>query len=389
MWSYAFVALFTISHPLPGIVGIITSAIHTLSPTLYWRNNNYFLNSNVFIAAGITHQVTFTYFTGGFDSNILIWLGILPMLAGVVAGRRGALLWACITGLCVSVFLVLKLTGYECPVLISPTGKLLTQALILFGWIFISSIVIWVHVLLVEQHTSVIETSRQRIHNLVNILSHDISTPLSVIVVKLKQLGRSTLSTEQQSAVAKASRAADSVVQITESIRELRLTELGKKEITLSEVVVRDLISELKEMFLERMEQKNLKLNWSVASDIYSFRSSRSLLLNQILGNLLSNSIKFSDKDSEIRIRVSKVQNNIQFVLEDGGVGIPKDMREHLFEANLSRSSVGTYGEIGTGFGLPIVKSCVDRLGGKISFETQTSNEGPSGTKFKLLFSLV
>ena len=112
-------------------------------------------------------------------------------------------------------------------------------------------------------------------------------------------------------------------------------------------------------------------------------------MINQILGNLLSNSVKFSQKNSEIRMRVSKVNQSIQFVIEDSGVGIPRDMREHLFEANLSRSSLGTDGEVGTGFGLPIVKSCVERLGGKISFETQTSHEGPSGTKFKLIFALA
>ncbi len=389
MWSYAFVALFTISHPLPGIVGITASTIHLLSPLLYLRNNNYFANSNVFIGAGIAHQLTYTYFTGGFDSTVLIWLGILPMLSGVVAGRRGAILWACITGLSVFTFLILKLAGYEFPMLISENGKLMTQALILFGWIFISSLVIWVHVLLVEQNAEILETSRQRIQNLVNILSHDISTPLSVIVVKLNQLTRMPLSDEQQNAVAKANKAAERVVQITESIKELRLTELGKKEITFSEVIVRELIAELKEIFAERLEQKNMKLNWSVASDVYSFNSSRSLMTNQILGNLLSNSVKFSEKNSEIRIRVSKTNNHIQFVLEDSGVGIPRDMRDHLFEANLSRSSMGTNGEIGTGFGLPIVKSCVDRLGGKISFETQTGAEGPPGTKFKLLFSLT
>lgn len=389
MWSYAFVALFTIDHPMPGIVGIAASTIHLLSPMLYWRNNNYFANSNVFIAAGMAHQLTYTYFTGGFDSNILIWLGILPMLSGVVAGRRGAILWAFITGVSVSAFLLLKLSGYECPVLISSTGKLLTQALILFGWIFISSLVIWVHVLLVEQNAEMLETSRQRIQNLVNVLSHDISTPLSVIVVKLHQLLKTPLSNEQQLALAKANKAAERVVQITESIKELRLTEMGKKEITFSEVVVRDLIGELKEIFAEKLEQKNLKLNWSVSSDIYSFHSSRSLMINQILGNLLSNSVKFSQKNSEIRMRVSKVNQSIQFVIEDSGVGIPRDMREHLFEANLSRSSLGTDGEVGTGFGLPIVKSCVERLGGKISFETQTSHEGPSGTKFKLIFALA
>lgn len=388
MWSYAFVACFTISNPIPGIVGIIASSIHLLSPFLYLRNNNYMFNTNVMIGAGIIHQMTFAYFTGGFDSNVLIWLGILPMLAGVMAGRKGATLWAIVTTLSIFVFMLLKLSGYKFPFMISEMGLVVAQALILFGWVFIASIVIWVHIFLVEQNASMLEAAKQRTQNLVNVLSHDISTPLSVIIVKLNQLVKSPLNEAQLSATSKALKASERVQEITDSIKELRLTEMGKKEITYSEVIIRELILELKDMFSEKLEHKNLKFHWSAGSEVYSFYSSKSLLLHQILGNLLSNAVKFSERDNEIRLRVSRVENFIQFIIEDSGLGIPSDMRETVFEANLSRSSKGTDGEIGTGFGLPIVKGCVDRLGGKISFESRTASEGPSGTRFKLLFPI-
>ncbi len=388
MWSYAFVACFTISTPLPGIVGIIASSVHLLSPFLYLKNNNYMFNTNIMIGAGIIHQMTFAYFTGGFDSNVLIWLGILPMLAGVMAGRKGASLWAIITTLSIGVFMVLKLSGHKFPFMISEMGLVVAQSLILFGWIFIASIVIWVHIFLVEQNASMLETAKQRTQNLVNVLSHDISTPLSVIIVKLNQLVKSPLNEAQLSATTKALKASERVMEITDSIKELRLTEMGKKEITYSEVIIRELILELKDIFSEKFEHKNLKFHWSVGSEVYSFSSSKSLLLHQILGNLLSNAVKFSERGNEIRLRVSRVENFIQFIIEDSGLGIPSDMRETVFEASLSRSSMGTDGEIGTGFGLPIVKGCVDRLGGKISFETRTASEGPSGTRFKLLFPI-
>lgn len=389
MWAYAFVASFTISSPIPGIVGILASTVHLFSPFLYLKNNNYFANANVLIASGMIHQMTFAFFTGGFDSNILIWLGILPMLAGVMAGRKAALLWAGLTTLAVSTFLALKIAGYHFPFMISETGLMVSQALILFGWIFIASIVIWVHVLLVEKHAAMLEASRAGTQNLVNILSHDLSTPLSVILFKLHKLMRLPLEDSQLTDVDKAYKAAERIQQITDSIKELRLTDMGKKEVTYNEVIVRELVVELKEIFAEKLEHKNIKLNWSAGNDTHSFISSKSLLLHQVLGNLLSNAIKFSERNNEIRLRVSRVDNWIQFILEDSGQGIPRDMRETLFEASASRSLIGTDGEVGTGFGLPIVKGCVDMLGGKISFETQTASEGPSGTRFKLLFPLL
>lgn len=386
MWAYAILAYLTISHPLPGIVGIIASLVHLLTPLLYLKNNNYFLNSNIFIGAGILHQMTFSYFTGGFDSTVLIWLGILPMLSGVIAGRKGAINWALITTSSILVFLILKLNGFVFPNLISEQGLMWSQGLILFGWVFIATIVIWVHVLLVEKNASMLELSRQSTQNVVNILSHDISTPLSVILVKLRYLQQSDLDQNEKNAADKAYQASERLWQITESIKELRLNELGKRDITLIDINVRELLLELKDMFSEKLMQKNIRLNWSVAPELESFSSCRSLILNQILGNLLSNAIKFSPKNNEIRLRVSKVGNSIKFLLEDGGVGIPQEMREHLFDASFSRSLQGTEKEVGTGFGLPIVKGCVDRLGGQVSFETKTSDEGPSGTRFTLLF---
>lgn len=386
MWAYALVACLTMSSPVPGIVGIVASTTHLLSPLLYRRGNNYLLYSHIFIASGLAHQSTFAFYTGGFDSNILIWLGILPMIMGVTTGRRGAVMWALITSFVILMFLVLKLSGFIFPHAISENGQVISQGLILFGWVFLSTIIIWVHVLLAEQNSAKLEESRQRTQNLINVLSHDISTPLTVIAVKLNYLIKTPLSELQLNSALRAVKATERVIQITESIKELRLTELGKKEITYSEIDLRDMILDLKEIFADRLDQKNIRFNWSVSSEVYSFICSRSLLLNQILGNLLSNAIKFSAAGSEIRLRVSRVEGGLQFLLEDSGMGIPKDMRENIFEANLSRSCVGTNGEVGTGFGLPIVKGCVDRLNGKISFETKTSHEGPPGTRFKLIF---
>lgn len=386
MWAYAFVGLYTMTSPIPGIVGVLASLTHLLSPLLYRKSNNYFLFSNIFIASGLIHQSTFAFYTGGFDSNILIWLGILPMISGVTAGRRGAILWAFITSATVLGFFMLKFSGFHFPFAISEAGQVTSQALILFGWIFLSTVIIWVYVLLVEQNSTKLEDSRQRTQNLINVLSHDISTPLTVIAVKLNHLIKTPLSELQLNSAARAYKATERVIQITESIKELRLTELGKKEITYGDIDLREMILELKEIFADRLDQKNIRFNWSVSSEVYSFVSSRSLLLNQILGNLLSNAIKFSTPGTEIRLRISKVSGGIQFLIEDSGMGIPKDMRENIFEANLSRSCVGTNGEVGTGFGLPIVRGCVDRLNGKISFDTKTSHEGPPGTRFKLIF---
>lgn len=384
MWAYAIVAWVTISSPVPGIIGVIASIVHLLSPVFYRRGNDYFLYSNIFIASGLVHQGTFAFYTGGFDSNILIWLGILPMIAGITSGIKGVILWSIITTFSVLIFLMLKLGGYHFPMEISSNGLVISQGLILFGWIFISTVIIWVHVLLVDQNEKKLEVSGQKTQNLINILTHDISTPLTVISLMLSSLTKTVLNEMQKDFVGRANKATERVIQITESIKELRLAELGRIEITYSEIDLRELVKELKEINAELLDQKNIRFNWSVSNELHSFVSSKSLILNQILGNLLSNAIKYSSSGGEIRLRVSKRHGGVQFLIEDSGTGIPRDMRANLFEASLSRSCPGTNGEVGTGFGLPIVKGSVDRLHGTISFETKNSLEGPPGTRFKL-----
>src|SRR5690606_40720616 len=75
MWGYAFLAIFTIAHPAPGIVGVIMSIIHNLSPLAYRHTNKPLIAASIVLASGMAHQGTFSYFTGGFYSNIIIWFG--------------------------------------------------------------------------------------------------------------------------------------------------------------------------------------------------------------------------------------------------------------------------------------------------------------------------
>jgi hypothetical protein len=80
MWTYAFLAILTISSPVPGIVGFICALVHLLSPLIFLVSANAFLISNIMICSGMIHQGTFAYYTGGFESDLLIWFGILPVL---------------------------------------------------------------------------------------------------------------------------------------------------------------------------------------------------------------------------------------------------------------------------------------------------------------------
>ncbi|MGC9527198.1 MAG: ATP-binding protein [Limnospira sp.] len=92
-------------------------------------------------------------------------------------------------------------------------------------------------------------------------------------------------------------------------------------------------------------------------------------LLNQILGNLISNAMKYSPQGGDIKIELSCGTDRATFRIQDWGIGIPEKDREYLFEPFHRASNVGTIS--GTGLGLPLVKKAVDLQGGEITVETE------------------
>jgi signal transduction histidine kinase len=388
MWAYTLVAYFTISDPAPAIVGLVASIIHALSPLLYRLNKNRFLNSNIFIGAGIVHQSTFGYFCGGFQSNIIVWFGILPLLAGLICGRRGIVTWLTIGTFVLIGFLLLEVMGVHAPDLISPTGLLISQALVTFGWIFTSAVVIWFFLISVETHQKEIEKKKEGIQNLICVITHDISTPISVIIGRSNMLKKFELPEEASVSINKIIGATTNMTTIVNNVRNLYAMELGKSAIPIECINLNRLMPMLQENFAEKLEAKNIKFIVNNEVGELEIKANADLLLHQILGNLLSNAIKFSPEGSEIHITMRLKDKNAIILITDSGIGIPTDLIPRLFEMHSATSRTGTSGEKGTGFGLPIVKAYVEKLDGKISVFSKTLEDTGSkhGTTFELEF---
>lgn len=388
MWAYAIVAYFTIAHPLPAMIGFAASIIHGFSPLLYRITNNRYFCTNVFLGAGIAHQATFGFFCGGFHSNIVVWFGILPLLAGLICGRKGIITWLMIGTFVVLGFLVLEVFGINAPYLISPTGLLISQALVTFGWIFTSAIIIWFFLVSVEKHEKEIESKKEGIQNLICVITHDISTPISIIMGRSSMLKKSEIPETAHVSVDKIIIATTNMAQIVNNVRNLYAMELGKSAIPIEWINLARLVPLLQENFAEKLEAKQIKLVVENSIGDIEIKANADLLVHQILGNLISNAIKFSPVKSDIVIKL-ELKNKMALVsVTDSGIGIPSELLSRLFEMNSSTSRPGTSGEKGTGFGLPIVKAYVEKLDGKISVSSKTSEQDilNHGTTFTLEF---
>jgi signal transduction histidine kinase len=220
---------------------------------------------------------------------------------------------------------------------------------------------------LVTEKTSELSQSLKDNEALLKVLLHDVSNPLMVLKYYTSKFEGSTPQEKTNLEKIKKSLGAmeDILVQVKESYRK----KLAQDTIKLSPVLLEECFKEVSFMFAPALEKKNVTLQ------IHNELSPRTLVLADkasltysVLSNLISNSLKFSYPNSEIEILVTEDSRFVYLDVKDYGPGIPQEVIQNLISDTSIVSTQGTSGEVGTGFGLSIVKSYVDSYGGQIEF---------------------
>ncbi len=84
-------------------------------------------------------------------------------------------------------------------------------------------------------------------------------------------------------------------------------------------------------------------------------------MFKTILRNLITNSIKFTNENGEIEVKIEEIEKKIKIIVSDNGVGMSQDFAEKLFTEQISKTEEGTKGEKGIGLGLTIIKELVQK----------------------------
>ncbi|MDD0853190.1 HAMP domain-containing sensor histidine kinase [Halobacteriovorax sp. GB3] len=391
MWSYTLIALLYFESSIPFYVGLVCSIIHLLSVfTLRWSASRLFAITNIMLAAGVIHQSTFAYFSGGFNSNILIWFGVIPFLAGLICGIKGALLWSLIVGFLTSIFLGLQLSGHIFPYDISVKGHLLAQGFICFGYIFLSGLLISIYLGLEHGYLKILSEKNNKIQNLLRVILHDILNPLTIVYgasYRLKKMvERDLLSLEKvENEVQKIDRASKTITSILEQVRNMHTYE-SKEFIKRTPCSMKETIEHIEFLFREKLDQKQIELSvFGLENDI-SVLAEKTILENQILGNVISNAIKFSDQNSKLHITLKEHFDFICIEVKDFGIGIPKKMLDKMKDNHINATRKGTSGEKGNGLGVLILKSFTELFDGELTIDSKTKDESPKdhGTSVKI-----
>lgn len=224
-----------------------------------------------------------------------------------------------------------------------------------------------------EKHNHLLDRLAKENESLVHILVHDISNPVQVIAISNSKMKKQEMSpVEQAKSITKVSIAIDTIFSIIKTVRSLNAIENGKQDLIISEENLSEMVTSILQNFETQLLEKKLTVEFESPSEDLKVKTNEDIFKNQVLANLLSNSIKFSPNNSKIKLSIVPMDDCIALNIRDYGVGVPKEIRNDIFSLNKKTSRLGTNGEKGTGFGLPLAKKYAQLIHADINLAETT-----------------
>lgn len=213
-------------------------------------------------------------------------------------------------------------------------------------------------------------------------MSHELRTPLNAVVTITSLLDENPNHKDKLTFLRLLKHSSHNLLSIVNDILDFSKLEANKMKLELRSLEIRPVLNKVIETYSHMAEEKGLKLSLEIDHNVARVYKLDEVKLGQVLGNLISNSIKYTDQ-GEITVRVERFKSEglfdeLYFEVVDTGQGISADDIQSIFESFNQVKSVLTRNTGGTGLGLAIVKRLLSLHGSDIGVESELNK----GSKF-------
>lgn len=246
------------------------------------------------------------------------------------------------------------------------------------------------HTILLQEALDTARKSTKAKNEFFSRMSHDMRTPLNAILGSC-ELAQKSRTPEDNGKVweylGRIQFAGKQLLSLINDILELSRLEAGKSALDESAFDLIELLTSVGDLFREHAQEegKTFSLHMDFQNSMVMGDEKK---IAQILNNLLSNAMKYSNSGASIRLEARQFDfqkhSKYQIVVEDTGIGMSEEFLNHLFEPYARETAFTSQHTVGTGLGMPIVKSLVQQMSGEITVESQLGK----GSRFTVTIPL-
>ena len=327
--------------------------------------------------------VHFLYLCGGLAAPGLIWLCAIPIVLAVLLGVTWAVWGIIFTLSTLGVFLILQRYGVG-PNILAGADYLLetflntTLFMIFSGFATIS--IFWGE----RNSVAKLEEKHFGIENLLRILLHDVANILNSMAINLllARQGKGDSARSESHDLDRMEKAIESISNLLNQVRTLKSAKDGKSSLVMEKHCLISLIEEGCDRVRFSTNDKEITFKLDSHPETISVMLEKSIFLDVVFMNLMSNAVKFSPMKGEIEISIHSNCAHAVVEVRDHGIGMPKGILKNLFRVDVATSRTGTNGEKGTGYGMPLAHEYLKMMNGNLEVFSEETDlpDFPKGT---------
>lgn len=381
-WFYVFFVGYVLGLPSIAVGGAACSLVATFSPWIKKRFGHTW-GVNIFVSAAFFWEMLFICHTGGIFSVCIPWVSVIPFVAGIFLGRKGANSW---TLVCVSVILGMGAFPNLLPVNLLSQDRANWFTLSTFfgiGSFLLVSLRFGSLISEARVQEKLFETSKMSsLGEMASGIGHEINNPLAIIIGKASLLRKHAEKNafDQTTFKDNLSKIEQTANRIAKIIKGLKSYSRNSEADPMEQIAVASLIEESLELCRTRFKNKSIELRVNVNTT--QNLECRAAQISQIIVNLLGNAHDAVEKLSVKWVQLDVVNTTKTLIISvtDSGCGIPAEIATKLMQPFFTTKGVGK----GTGLGLSISKGIAETHNGTLRIDQHCKN-----TRFVLELPLL